>query len=246
LWDTNYHDGDGDEKESVRVSPANRDKYCHCEPLVLRPQGDVVAADDDVQLLTPIPNTDDDKSRKPIGGYIVYDLTEDGEETTVSSKIEEEARHPVRVEVRVDGRVGTERDDGGAIPTHRSRADSSRTSQRTKKRPVSPAPDGFDRNHGHHYVPFRIPTADGRKMMTAKWVRVRMGVNPTVKGCAHKGGVVYLGEVHARPEYDQGATPDYTHQQLHHFRSDYTRRHEVDEVLERIRDKSLTAEVARY
>jgi hypothetical protein len=73
-----------------------------------------------------------------------------------------------------------------------------------------------------------------------------MGVNPTVEGCTNKGGVVYLGEVHTRPEYNRGATPDYTHQQLHHFRSDYVQRHEVDEVLERIGDKSLVAEVARY
>jgi hypothetical protein len=209
---------------------------------MLRPRGDEAPVDDDIQLLTPIPNTADNKNGKSIGGYVVYDLTEDGEETEVSSETEEEARRPVRVEVRVDGRVGTEGDDGGEVSTHCRGANSSGTLQRVNKRPVSPAPDGFDRNHRHHYVPFRIPTDDGRRMMTAKWVRVRMGVNPTVEGCAKKGGVVYLGEVHARPEHDRGATPDYTHQQLHHFRRDYSHRHEVDEVLERIGDKSLTVE----
>jgi hypothetical protein len=213
---------------------------------MLRPRGDAVPYDNNVQLLTPVPNTSDNRVRKPIGGYVVYDLTEDGEETEVSTETEEEARRPVRVEVCDEGRMGTERDNGGKVPTHRGGTDSSGTSQRTKKRPISPTPEGFDRNHGRHYVPFHIPTADGRRMMTAKWVHVCMGVNPTVEGCANKGGVVYLGEVHARPEYDRGATPDYTHQQLHHFRGDYTRRHEVDEVLEHIGDQSLIAEVVRY
>ena len=58
-----------------------------------------------------------------------------------------------------------------------------------------------------------------------------------------KGSPVYLGEVHAAPDFDHGNLPDYTHEQWRHFRSEYTRCHEVDNALERISDKSLLAEV---
>jgi hypothetical protein len=80
----------------------------------------------------------------------------------------------------------------------------------------------------------------------AKWVKVRMGVNPTAWGCMYKGGVVYQGDVHTSPVRDRGTTPDYNNEQLLHLRSDYQLRHEVDEALEQLGDKSLSAEVARY
>jgi hypothetical protein len=62
----------------------------------------------------------------------------------------------------------------------------------------------------------------------------------------YKGGVVHSGEVHAAAKHDRGNTPDYTHEQLRHFRSNYSRRHEVDDTLEHIGDKSLLAEVSRF
>ena len=61
-----------------------------------------------------------------------------------------------------------------------------------------------------------------------------------------KGSPVYLGEVHAAPDFDHSGTPQYEHEQRHHLLSNYAQRHEVDEALERIGDKSLIAEVARY
>ena len=73
-----------------------------------------------------------------------------------------------------------------------------------------------------------------------------MGVNPTVEGCMQRGSPVYLGEVHAAPDFDHGDAPDYSHEQRRHLLSNYSRRHEVDDALERIGDKSLIAEVARF
>ena len=70
-----------------------------------------------------------------------------------------------------------------------------------------------------------------------------MGVNPTVEGCMQRGSPVYLGEVHAAPDFDHGDTPQYEHEQRRHL-SNYVRRQEVDDALERIGDKSLLAEVA--
>jgi hypothetical protein len=62
----------------------------------------------------------------------------------------------------------------------------------------------------------------------------------------YKGGVVYQGDVHVSPVRDRGATPDYNNEQLLRLRSDYQLCHEVDEALEQLDDKSLSAEVARY
>jgi hypothetical protein len=73
-----------------------------------------------------------------------------------------------------------------------------------------------------------------------------MGVNPVAWGCMYKGGVVYQGDVHAAPDHDHGPAPDYTNEQLLCLRSDYRLRHEVDEALEQLGDKSLSAEVTRY
>ena len=73
-----------------------------------------------------------------------------------------------------------------------------------------------------------------------------MGVNPTVEGCAQKGSPVYLGEVHAAPDFDHGEVPQYEHEQRRHLLSNYVQRHEVDDALERIGDKSLIAEVVRF
>jgi hypothetical protein len=73
-----------------------------------------------------------------------------------------------------------------------------------------------------------------------------MGMNPTIWGCAYKGGVVYQGDVHAAPDHDHGPTPDYTNEQLLHICSDYHLHQEVDKALVQIGDQSLTAEVAQY
>jgi hypothetical protein len=57
---------------------------------------------------------------------------------------------------------------------------------------------------------------------------------------------VYQGDVHAAPDHNHGPMPDYNNEQLLRLRSDYRLRHKVDEALEQIGDKSLSAEVARF
>jgi hypothetical protein len=73
-----------------------------------------------------------------------------------------------------------------------------------------------------------------------------MGMNPTVWGCAYKGGVVYQCDVHAAHDCDHGPTPDYTNEQLLRICSDYCLHQEVDKALVQIGNQSLTAEVTRY
>jgi hypothetical protein len=108
------------------------------------------------------------------------------------------------VEVRIGRGMGKEADEGGGVQAHRRRMYTPGTLQRATCRSLSPTPDGFVRNRGQNYVPLRIPTTNGRGVATAKWVKVRMGVNPVVWGCMYKGGVVYQGDVHAAPDHDHG------------------------------------------
>jgi hypothetical protein len=177
--------------------------------------------------------------------HIDIDKEEDDEEaevplTTTSNK----ENRPV--EVRVGRGMGEEADEGGRVQAHHRRMYTPGTPQRAACRSLSPTPDGFVRNRGQNYVPLRIPTTNGQGVVTAKWVKVRMGLNPVVWGCMYKGGVVYQGDVHAAPDHDHGPTPDYTNEQLLRLRSDYRLRHEVDEALVQISDQSLATEVARY
>jgi hypothetical protein len=142
--------------------------------------------------------------------------------------------------------MGGEADARGRVQAHRSRMYAPGTPQRATRHSLSPTPDGFICNRGQNYVPLRIPTTNGRGVITAKWVKVHMGMNPVVWGCMYKGGVVYQGDVHAAPDHDHGPTPDYTNEQLLRLHSDYCLWHEVDEALVQIGDQSLAAEVARY
>jgi hypothetical protein len=170
---------------------------------------------------------------------------EDDEEAKVSAT-ESSNKENRPVEVRVGRGMEGETDERGRIQAYRGRMYTPGTPQRAARRSLSPTPDGFVRNHGQNYVPLRIPTTNRRGVATAKWVKVRMGVNPVVWGCMYKGGVVYQGEVHAAPDYDHGPAPDYTNEQLLCLCSDYRLCHEVDEALVQIGDQSLVAEVARY
>jgi hypothetical protein len=170
---------------------------------------------------------------------------EDNEEAQVSSaETANEENQPV--EVRIGRGGGAEADVGRGVQAHRRRMYAPGTPQRPVRRSLSPTPEGFVHNRGLNYIPFHIPTTNRRGVAPAKWVRLRMGMNPMVWGCAYKGGVVYQGDVHAAPDRDHGPMPDYTNEQLLHIRSDYCLCQEVDEALMQISDQSLTTEVARY
>jgi hypothetical protein len=172
--------------------------------------------------------------------------TQDGEETALPTTKGEEDNSPP-VEVHVGRGLHSPTDTRRGVQEHRSQMYAPGTPQRQARCTLSPTPNGFIRNQGLNYVPFHIPTTDRRGVALAKYVMVHMGVNPTVAGCMNKGGVVYQGDIHAAPSHDHSdRVPDYTHEQLRHFRSDYARRDEVDEALEHIGDKSLLAEVSCF
>jgi hypothetical protein len=175
--------------------------------------------------------------------HINVDEEEDDEKAAVPlAETSDKENWPV--EVCVGRGVGREADEGGRVQAHRRRMYAPGTSQRATRRSLSPTPDSFVRNRGQNYVPLHIPTTNGQGVTTAKWVKVRMGVNPVVWGCMYKGGVVYQGDVHAAPDHDHSPTPDYTNEQLLHLCSNYRLRHEVNKALVQIGNQSLIAEVA--
>jgi hypothetical protein len=174
----------------------------------------------------------------------VNDKEDDEEATVPTNEASDKENRPV--EVCVGQGMGGEADAGRGVQAHRRQMYAPGTLQHTTDHSLSPTPDSFVRNRGQNYVPLRIPTTNGRGIAVAKWVKVRMGVNPTAWGCMYKGGVVYQGDVHAAPDHDHSPTPDYTNEQLLRICSNYRLRHEVDEALIQIGDQSLTAEVARY
>ena len=242
------HGGSGAEDDEIQCGRCDAPiDYCHCAPLPIRPHTGINSEGDVEALATMVVEGFARPGDQPRPGLVINDLTQDDEETAISfSTAEEDEGTPVRVEVRDRRRMGEAADSGGRVQEGSRRYDPLRTAQRPARRPLSPPPGGFDRNVGHNYVPFKIPTLSGHGVANAKWVRVRMGVNPTVEGCMQKGSPVYLGDVHAAPDFDHGPTPQYEHEQRRHLLSNYTGRQEVDDALERIGDKSLLAEVARF
>jgi hypothetical protein len=164
--------------------------YCHCDIQMLLPRN-APSPNNDIQLLTPIPNTSADKGKRPIKGYVIDCLMEDGEETKVPATNKEEAPPLEWVEVHDHGGVGTKADSRGGVQHHSHWTDASWTVQHAMRCPLSPTPSDFDLNQGHHYIPFQVPTTNGRGVMNAKYVHVRMGVNPTADGCMYRGGVMH-------------------------------------------------------
>ena len=221
--------------------------YCHCDALHIRPLTGINSERDIEALAAVVVEGFTRTGDQPRPDLVVHNLTQDDEETTISlTTAEEDEGMSVSMEVRDGGRVWGTANRGGRVPRDRHRHDPLRPTQRPARNTVSLPPGGFDRNIGHNYVPFKIPTISGHGVANAKWVRVRMGVNPTVEGCMQKGSLVYLGEVHATADFDHGEAPEYSHEQRRHLLSDYARRHEVDDALERVGDKSLLAEVAWF
>ena len=143
--------------------------YCHCEPLPIRPLTGINSERDVVALATMVVEGLQGPGEPPHTSLVVNNLTQDDEETAVSlTTAEEDDGTPVRMEVRNGGRMGGTTDRGGRVPRNRRRHDPPRPAQRPTRNTVSPPPGGFDRNVGHNYVPFKIPTLSGHGVANAK------------------------------------------------------------------------------
>ena len=147
--------------------------YCHCDALPIRPPTGINSGRDVEALATMVVEGFTGAGDQPRPNLVIHDLTQDDEETAISLTTAEEGEEtPVCVEVREGRGMGGTTNHGERVPRNRHWYDPFRPPQRPTRNTVSPPPGGFDRNVGHNYVPFKIPTLSGHGVANAKWVRV--------------------------------------------------------------------------
>ena len=137
--------------------------YCHCDALRIRPLTGINSERDIEALAAMVVEGFTRAGDQPRPDLIIHNLTQDDEETAVSlTTAEEDEGASVGMEVRDGGIVGGTANRGGRVPRDHRRHDPLRPTQRPARNTVSPPPGGFDRNVGHNYVPFKIPTVTVR------------------------------------------------------------------------------------
>jgi hypothetical protein len=118
---------------------------------------------------------------------------------------------------------------------------------RTEVRSLSPPSQGYEYNRGAAYVPFNILSERGVET-PAHYVRVHLDVpNPFAEAQMSMRGPIYRGEIHAAPVNDtERPAEELTREKAQVLGDDYRYQAVVNEALDRIGDRSLTAEVRRY
>ena len=109
----------------------------------------------------------------------------------------------------------------------------------------SPIPHGYNLNYHHHYIPFRITNAEGKKS-PAKYVQVFMTSNPYALSKLTSDDKVYKAEIHTAPHYNYPLCKNYSDNDLHKLLSSWFEAQEVNNTLIRLKDCSLQAEVHCY
>ena len=113
------------------------------------------------------------------------------------------------------------------------------------RRAETPPPLGFNFNRRADYVPCILTNNTGSGVPTC-YTRVNMGPDPHVIGIIPGNRSQYGGPLYVIPDHDQGEHPQYTHNDLWHFKYGADKREHFDNVLEHIHDLSLTAEVLHF
>jgi hypothetical protein len=117
----------------------------------------------------------------------------------------------------------------------------------TTVRSLSPPLQGYEYNRGAAYVPFNILNEQGVET-PVRYIKVHLDVpNPFAEARMSMQGPVYCGEIHAAPVNDT-KTPaqELTTERIRIIGDDYRYQVVVNEAVDRIRDRSLKAEVRRY
>ena len=111
----------------------------------------------------------------------------------------------------------------------------------------SQPPPAFEHNRGAVYIPFNIIDQYGQEV-PARYIQVHMNDdNPYAIGRMTVNGESYHGEIHTAPVHDTDHPAEpLTAPMLRMLGVDWPAEEFVDAALERIRDRSLTAEVMQY
>ena len=113
------------------------------------------------------------------------------------------------------------------------------------RRAEMPPPLGFNFNRGTNFVPCVVTNSEGRSI-PARYTRVIMGPDPHVIGIIPGDRSQYGGPLHAIPDHGQEERPRYAPYDLWRLKYDSDERARFDNVLDRIHDLSLIAEVACF
>ena len=113
------------------------------------------------------------------------------------------------------------------------------------RRAEMPPPLGFNFNRRVNYVPCVVTNSEGRGV-PARYTRVIMGPDPHVIGIIPGDRSQYGGPLYALPDHNQGERPQYTHNDLWHFKYGADERARFNNELEHLHDLSLTAQVACF
>ena len=104
---------------------------------------------------------------------------------------------------------------------------------------------GFQRNDGDHFVSFPITNPEGETKQ-AEYVQVIMHPNPFVIGLRNDSEKVYTTPLYAAPVFHYDGKPIYRAQDLEVLKIGADEKERTDQMLRRLGDPSLTAEVHRY
>ena len=106
-------------------------------------------------------------------------------------------------------------------------------------------PEDFEINEGDQAIPFTITDRFGRPT-PARYIRINMTSNPYVIARLTANGPDYRGELHATPYNGPEEVEPLTDEAMRMLELDFPAAEHVSNVLRRMGDRTLWAEVIRY
>jgi len=115
-------------------------------------------------------------------------------------------------------------------------------SYRVKNRETPP---GFKPNLGDSFISFPIKSLEG-EIKQAEYVQVILHPNPLVIGLRDDSDKVYTKPLYAAPIFHYDGKPVYGAEQLEMLKEGAEGQDQMDQMIRRLNDPSLVAEVHRY
>ena len=119
-----------------------------------------------------------------------------------------------------------------------------RGEQRREQAPIL-VPEDFEINEGDQAIPFTITDQFGH-LTPARYIQVHMTSNPYVIAQLTANGPDYRGELHATPYNGAEEVKPLTDEAMRMLEPDFPAAEHVSNVLRRMNDRTLWAEVIRY
>ncbi len=115
-------------------------------------------------------------------------------------------------------------------------------SYRTQRNTIPP---GFQRNDGDHFISFPIKEPNG-DIKQVEYVQVILHPNPIVIGLQDDSNKVYTQPLYAAPVFHYNGKPVYKAQELEVLKMEAEGKEQMDRMISRLHNPSLTAEVHHF